>query len=86
MGTTTHWIDDEFEFTIKVKVKPKSVGDWDGLGNSEVLKEKYEKLKLSGEFEDLLREVICRDLTNELFDPNNPEPFDRLIFEVISAD
>ena len=39
----------------------------------------------SGEFAKLLKEKILEDLEGESFDCDNPEPFDRLYFEVTES-
>ena len=73
-----------FKVSIDLDVKVQFVGMWDGI-SAEAFNKLYQEIYTSGEFVKLLKEKILEDLEGEPFDCNNPEPFDRLCFEVTES-
>lgn len=69
------------KITLDLEVDVNFVGMWGGTDIVE-FHSIYNKMVEDGSFEELLKEKILEDLHYETFDCTNPEPFDRLCFEV----
>ena len=75
---------EKFNVKLDLEIDVKFVGVWDGI-SAEAFNKRYQEMLTSGEFAKLLKEKILEDLEGESFDCNNPEPFDRLYFEVTES-
>ena len=53
--------------------------------SQDVFQQRYQEMLSNGDFVKLLKEKILEDLEGESFDCCNPEPFDRLYFEVTES-
>ena len=84
MGNKYIYPTETFKVSVNLDVKVQFVGMWDGI-ESEVFNKRYQEMLTSGEFAKLLKGKILEDLEGESFDCNNPEPFDRLYFEVTES-
>ena len=84
MSTNYIYPTETFKVSIDLDVKVQFVGMWDGMC-AESFNKLYQEIYTSGEFVKLLKEKILEDLEGEPFDCNNPEPFDRLCFEVTES-
>lgn len=81
MSTRYIYPEQRFKISIDLEVDVKSIGMWDGI-SQDVFNQRYQEMLNNGEFAKLLKEKILEDLEGESFDCCNPEPFDRLYFEV----
>ena len=84
MSTNYIYPTQTFKVSIDLDVKVQFVGMWGGI-SAEAFNKRYQEIYTSGEFVKLLKEKILEDLEGEPFDCNNPEPFDRLCFEVTES-
>ena len=84
MSTNYIYPTETFKVSIDLDVKVQFVGMWGGI-SAEAFNKRYQEVLTSGEFVKLLKEKILEDLEGEPFDCNNPEPFDRLCFEVTES-
>lgn len=85
MSTNYIYPTETFKVSVDLDVKVQFVGMWDGI-SKEVFERRYQEMLANGEFAKLLKEKILEDLEGESFDCNNPEPFDRLYFEVTESE
>ena len=75
---------EKFNVKLDLEVEVKFVGVWDGFDSS-FLQNRYNEMVQDGSFVEILKQSIMKDLEGESFDCNNPEPFDRLYFEVTES-
>ena len=84
MGNKYIYPTEKLNIQLNLDVKVQFIGMWDGI-STEVFNKRYQEMLTSGEFAKLLKGKILEDLEGESFDCNNPEPFDRLYFEVTES-
>ena len=75
---------EKFNVKLDLEIDVKYVGVWDGMGIS-FLQNRYNEMAQDGSFVEILKQSIMKDLEGESFDCDNPEPFDRLYFEVTES-
>ena len=83
---STHYIypEQKFKVSIDLEIDVKFVGLWDGI-SQDVFQQRYQETLSNGDFVKLLKDKILEDLEGGSFDCCNPEPFDRLYFEVTES-
>lgn len=72
---------NKFTVNLNLEVDVKFVGMWKGF-DQKIFNERYQEMLQDGSFVALLKEEIVYSLECMLFDCIEPEPFDRLCFEV----
>ena len=73
--------EQKFKVSLELEVNVSFVGMWGGI-SQDVFNERYQQMLKDGSFVELIKDKIMEDLQGETFDCNNPEPFDRLCFDV----
>lgn len=72
---------DKFKISLDLEVEVNFAGAWGGL-DKDWLEQRYKDMLDSGELEVMLKDFILGELQYKTIEPNNPEPFDRLCFEI----
>ena len=75
---------EKFKVKLDLEIDVRYVGVWDGFDSS-FLQNRYNEMVQDGSFVEILKQSIMKDLEGESFDCDNPEPFDRLYFEVTES-
>ena len=84
MGYRYIYPTEKFKVKLDLEIDVKYVGVWDGFDIS-FLQNRYNEMVQDGSFVEILKQSIMKGLEGESFDCDNPEPFDRLYFEVTES-